>query len=175
MDLTFDIASLIAIFTIVFAYNEMKNNKKAELTRQQEKEKAQIQLLIIDWVHGEPFSSTEKNNNGLWGIRISNYSQTAFRDFTLSFQDKMGNYSFYAPYIRPGDFFLDKQENNGEIYYRLRAVETFNMHFDTLSSIKYKSFPDNFNFQATCEDIENCRWKIDSKHRKWQKDDNCSY
>ncbi|MBQ9258373.1 MAG: hypothetical protein IJ187_00790 [Neisseriaceae bacterium] len=60
MDLTFDIASLIAIFTIAFAYNEMKNNKKAELTRQQEKEKAQIQLLIIDWVHGEPFSSTEK-------------------------------------------------------------------------------------------------------------------
>ena len=102
------IASLGAIITVYFTYKEMKNKEKSMLQHQQEKEKAQIQLLIIDWVHGVPFSPTQ-NNQGLWGIRISNYSKTAFRDFYLEFQDKKGNWRFYAPYIRPGDFFWIKK------------------------------------------------------------------
>ena len=144
----------------------MKNKEKNMLQHQQEK--AQIQLLIIDWVYGVPFSPTQ-NNQGLWGIRISNYSQTAFRDFYLEFQDKQGNSgTFYTPYIRPGDFFLDKEEHKDEIYCRLRAVETFNMHFDTLASPKTKSFPEKFEFHATCKDIENRHWKFSTQNLEWQ-------
>lgn len=179
MDFSFDIPTalgfVLAVPTLWVAIRDMRRNNReaaaleAERERRtRERERNQIRGFMLNWEIGKPNGEEPEGakSKNVYGLRISNYSDTMFRDLSIEASDKKGPYKFFQLAVRPGDYFL--QFYNVE-HPAIKEVENLPYQFEELHSLKGRGTAEGFSFTATCKDMNGETWRIDSKAHEWEK------